>query len=499
MGSALFEGLQEGNRIEAKLAKNGLPASVWETYSAFANTEGGTIVLGMQEKPDGSLVSVGVPDAALLVKKLWDAVNNSSKVSVNLLTNSDVSIVEEEGKELVVITVPRAGRQQRPVFTGKDRERGTYRRNGEGDYHCSSEEIMAMVRDAAPTPLDAGLLPEFSLEALSENTIQRFRSAVEAVRPHHPWLGLGVEDLLMRLNAAGRENGEGSLHPTRAGLLMFGNEYDIVKEFPEYSLDYRQMGAGTRWADRVVSQDGTWTGNVFDFWTEVLPRLAQGVKHPFALAQNLQRIEDTEMHAAVREAFINSLVHADYYGRRGVVALRYPDRMEFSNPGSSRVALDVMLAGGVSDARNPTMMKMFGLLNACEKAGSGFDVMRGAAAAADAEAPAVEEQFDPDRVKVTLWLGNAASSATDAVFAHERANRERVEYWTVSLKDLSGDQEKVLDLAKRQESFSRQDVESLLDCGATKAKSVVGSLVEKGLLASEGSARSTRYRSTARA
>lgn len=75
-----------------------------------------------------------------------------------------------------------------------------------------------------------------------------------------------------------------------------------------------------------------------------------GLKKPFALDSNLQRIEDTEMHAAIREALANALVHSDYYGRRGIVALRYSDRIEIANPGNSRVALDVVRAGGISDA-----------------------------------------------------------------------------------------------------------------------------------------------------
>ena len=83
----------------------------------MANTQGGTIVLGVAEKSTG-LVWEGVPDAAQLRTVLWGQLNDRHKVSTNLLRDDDVRTVEDEGRQFVVVSVPRASRLQRPVFVG---------------------------------------------------------------------------------------------------------------------------------------------------------------------------------------------------------------------------------------------------------------------------------------------------------------------------------------------------------------------------------------------
>ena len=55
-----FDSYKEDNRREVKKANNGLPASLWESYSAFANCYGGVIILGVAEKSDGSWYTTGL-------------------------------------------------------------------------------------------------------------------------------------------------------------------------------------------------------------------------------------------------------------------------------------------------------------------------------------------------------------------------------------------------------------------------------------------------------
>ena len=143
-----FENLQqyrENNRIEAKEALGGLPESIWETYSAFANAEGGVILLGVEELPDKSLHALDILDPQWLIEDFWRIINDPEQVSANILTEEAVQIHIVEGKQIIAITVPKADPSRRPVYLGSDPYRGSYRRCGEGDYRCTKEEIQQML------------------------------------------------------------------------------------------------------------------------------------------------------------------------------------------------------------------------------------------------------------------------------------------------------------------------------------------------------------------
>lgn len=99
----------------------------------MANTEGGRILLGATELPDGSLEPHGISNVERVAQQLWDLLQNPQKVSTNLLSRKDVERVEVDGRTLLLLRVPKAPRAQRPVFINGSRERGTCLRIHEGD------------------------------------------------------------------------------------------------------------------------------------------------------------------------------------------------------------------------------------------------------------------------------------------------------------------------------------------------------------------------------
>ena len=399
-----FDEYKEDNRREVKKASGGLPVSLWDTYSAFANCYGGVIILGVKENADGSWRTTGLQNGAKLSKDFWDTINNRKKVSINLLSDDDVETyaVGENKDVIMVIRVPAARREQKPVYINDDIFNGTFRRNYEGDYHCTRLQVKTMLRDQAERTTDMEILDKVPMKDLNYDTIQGYRNSHRTLKSGHPFERLNDYDYLRSIGAAAVSTEDGQLHPTAAGMLMFGNDYNIVRHFPEYFLDYREEeDPTTRWSDRVQSGSGEWSGNVCDFYFRVYNKLIKDVKVPFKLVGG-ERVDDTPVHKALREALANCLINADYHGVRGVVIRKEPEKIVLANPGYVRTGKNQMRLGGESDPRNKSLMKMFNLIDIGERAGSGVPNIFNVWEDEGWEEPLIEERFDPDRTILSL-------------------------------------------------------------------------------------------------
>ena len=383
------EKYRENNRIEAKRALGGLPYSVWETYSSFANTMGGVILLGVEEGKDKSFHAVDLPNPQALIDKFWRQVNDKRRVNVNILTKHDVRIERVNGKRIVVIEVPRAHRADKPVYIENDMMTGTYRRGGEGDYRCTPEEIAAMRRDAAERTQDMRLLEGVLPEALCTDTIAAYRELLRTLRPGHALERCSVNELLIQLGAAG-VGSDGRLHPSAAGLLMFGSPAAIAESFPFYSV---QVTGGDAPAAAPIHD------NLFRFY------------HTVTAALHKRFHRSTYAWEALTEGLVNCLVNADHRERGGVSVEITEDRVRFSNPGAFRINPDSARRGGVSDARNRAISHMFVMMGVGAGIGGGIPRMFGNWRRANHPTPFFTEGFDPERTTLTLPLKRIRTDA----------------------------------------------------------------------------------------
>ena len=103
---------------------------------------------------------------------------------------------------------------------------------------------------------------------------------------------------------------------------MFGEEYKIRQEYPEYFLDYREMlDPSIRWTDRLESSSGEWSGNLLDFFFQMERKLFRDLKKPFML-DGITRVDETPVHKAIREALANCIANADFNFARGIVIIK---------------------------------------------------------------------------------------------------------------------------------------------------------------------------------
>ena len=491
-----FSEYRENNRIEVKKAKGGLPDSIWETYSSMANCLGGIILLGVEEKIDGSFHIVGLDDVNKIKKEFWNNVNNKKKVSSNLLTDNDVEEFEYHGNSVLAIHIPRARREEKPVYINGDLFGGTFRRNGEGDYHCTSGEVRAMLRDQTEETSDMKELEHMELQDLNLDTIHEYRNRHSVLKPNHPWEKLSDAEYLERIGAARRDRPNVQLHPTRAGLLMFGEEYTIVHEYPEYFLDYREvLDPQIRWTDRLQSSSGDWTGNLFDFFFRIYNKLVKDLKIPFKL-EGATRIDDTPVHRALREALANCLINSDFFISRGVVIRKNESGIIFENPGYIRTGKEQMLRGGVSDPRNKGLMKMFALVGIGERAGSGVPNIYSIWNDQGWETPEVEEEYDPDRTILRLsFLPKSAVKTSDKKQAIKTSDKKQAikasdKKQVIGSKTQAHRQE-VIDFLKKYGESKLDVLAEHLGLSRQRARAIISQMDE---VVPEGSNRNRQYR-----
>src|SRR3989338_2042006 len=236
-------------------------------------------------------------------------------------------------------------------------------------------------------------------------TVAAYRNRFAAVKPSHVWADLPVTEFLEKIGAYGKNREEGYSGIRLAGLLMFGRAEVIRDALPHYMVDYQERPEAKvekRWLDRLAP-DGSWSGNVYDFFRKVHQKLTADLKVPFQL-QNGQRIEDTPVHEALREALVNTLIHADYSGRVSVLVVKRPDMFGFRNPGLMRIPPSLAIQGGNSDCRNRRMQTMFKLVGYGVHAGSGLPKIYRNWAGQHWRRPVLYELREPEQTLMELRM-----------------------------------------------------------------------------------------------
>ena len=195
-----------------------------------------------------------------------------------------------------------------------------------------------------------------------------------------------------------------------------------------------------------------------------------------------------DVHDALSEAVANALVHANYYGKRGIVIVKHGKQITISNPGTIRITKE-FYAGGNSDPRNPNLLKMFGFVNVGERAGSGVDKIMTAWEEQNWEKPVYDISLKAERVVLKLEVGQVRYIPGVADLRKE----EKVESSeTVPIKNEK--ERKIIEYIKLNGSITTKTVVEI--CGyKTKAgaRKLLERMIQKGMIQKNGDDSATEY------
>ncbi len=378
----------EGKTLEFKRDLSS-PEGLLRTVVAFANTAGGTILVGVE---DGTRHVRGVADPLALEERLASLISDS--ITPRLLP--DLEILTYRKTHVVAVQVfPSPTRPHHLTKTGG--LAGTYVRVGSTNRRADEGLISEMRRFAQGQAFDERAMPELGIEAID------FRAAAEAFAPVRR---LGRRDLeTLRLTTAH----QGRKVPTAGGIILFGS--DRLRHYPDAWIQVGRFAGN----DRATLADHA----------ELRGPLLQGIDAAIAFVERhstrgleigrLRGIAHWSLPpAAVREAVINAVAHADYSqsGAPIRVAL-FDDRLEVENPGLLPFGLTVAdLPLGVSKLRNRVIGRVFHELGLVEQWGSGVQRMIAACRDAGLAAPVLEEIGL--RFRVTLPTAQVKPVSLDA-------------------------------------------------------------------------------------
>jgi len=332
--------------VEVKKARGGLPADpLARSLSAFSNTSGGIVVLGLSPN---SFEAVGVWDAAAAARDFRNLCHDALAPAIS----PAIEIHQFEGVQLLVATIDEADSERKPIVVRKSGE--AHRRVADADEKLSPYQIQILRERSAAPVYDCAELDSSSIKDLDANAVSEY---VAAMRQKTRLDGESDQALLERMRVLGA-NGR----PTVAGLLTFGQSPQtflpqVAATFVAYPTSDGSALGGVKFIDSR-RLEGT-LGEILDQAESVL--LGQMARRAQADAMAVQDHWEYPP-LALREAIANALVHRDLSPiacARPVQIALYPDRLEVISPGGLHGSVtEENIVDGVTSARNGCLMRL---------------------------------------------------------------------------------------------------------------------------------------------
>ncbi|WP_067135770.1 ATP-binding protein [Microtetraspora malaysiensis] len=471
--------------VEVKKSQRELPKTTRETLSAFANTHGGVLILGLDEST--GFTATGVQDAVKLSNNLASLCSTDMEPALRPL----IRVHEFEGVQLVIVEVPELDPAQRPCFyRGAGMTKGSFVRVGDGDRRLSSYEVQIMLSSRGQPREDEQAVPGTGLELLDPIALESFIARLRTTRPY-AFKDLDRENLLRRAKILVTGNG-GTETLSVAALLALGSypqEHfpQLMISFVHYpSASHEPPATGTRFLDNVIVE-----GPIPVMLRDALAAIRRNMSRR-AVIGGVGREDVWEYpETSLREAVVNALVHRDLSSAARGTQIQiemYSDQLTIRSPGGlfGPVTIDNLAEEGISSARNATLMKILEDVplpgetrTVCENRGSGIRAMASALRAAGMSPP----QFEDRVASFTVTIPNHALLS------------EEVVRWIKSLDEvgLTDSQCIALAMLRQGEILDNRSYRSVTGVDSRVATTELQDLVARELVLQTGTRRWARY------
>jgi ATP-dependent DNA helicase RecG len=479
--------LDETERIEAKRARD-IGKSMLETICAFANEPhlgGGWLLLGVgqgKSTPFPSYEVQGVPNPDKLSADLASQCASVFNIPVRL----DIGTETLEDKTVIVVFVPEAAPQDKPVyFKSTGLPKGAFRRIGSADLHCTEDDLETLYQSRQRENFDIGLVSDTELDDLDENAIADYRQARAEANPDAEELRWPDIELLQALNAV-RRDPEGSWKPTVAGLMLFGKSIVLRRNFPMTRVDYIRV-PGREWVPHPERRFDTveLRAPLFSLLRRTQAAIFDDLPKAFGLEEDQLQRKDRPVIPlrALREALVNALMHRSYRVHAPVQVIRYTNRLEIRNPGFSLKSPDHLGEPG-SMPRNPAIAAVLHETRFAETKGSGIRAIRESME----EAGLVPPLFESDR---------GQDQFTARFFFHHFLGDADIR-WLARFKELhlTDEEARALVVAREVGAMDNAAYRALNKVDTLTASAVLRRLRDAGLFSQQGRGSATWYRPT---
>lgn len=487
--------LRENLELEFKTSLGGIPSTMWETISAFANTQGGWVLLGVREDKEEIQVE-GLKNAASMKQDVVNLMRNRQKINLEVCGQEDIRVENISGKDIITLKIRAVSNSEKPVYIDGNPYAGTFVRRNEGDYRCRKDEVDRMIRGASVQGADSAVLPGLSSDDLDKQTLSRYRQRFRQFNSSHQWNEYDDMRFLKALGGYRKDPHTGKEGLTRAAALMFGSREALFSIRSRHLIDFRLLAAESsgeeaRWEDRIA-----WEGNLYDAFFQIYPRLTEPLKTPFRL-EGPHRLEQTPSHEALREALVNMLVHTDYAEPAALLVKASPREFSFRNPGFSRVSEDDLLTGDRSDPRNPVLLRMFRHIFLADEAGTGFPKILKVWREAGLQLPSIVSDSERYEFTLSLRLVHLLSDRDRrwlAACAELPAPAGTPALPGIVLQPLTQHEQMTLIQTRNEEWVKNASIQALTGLHRTDVTALLTGLRNRGLLTQESAKRWASYR-----